>query len=58
MKNYSLVCRLIGFAVMALILTGCPKTQEGPQPSDTLIGNNNGMREDWINEADVAYAVA
>jgi peptidoglycan-associated lipoprotein len=58
MKNYSLIFRLAGCALIALVLTGCPKNQDGPQPSDTLVGNNNGMREDWINEADVSYAVS
>ena len=36
-------------------LTGCPKKDDAPTPSDTVMGGS-GSREDWSNETDVSYS--
>lgn len=42
--------------LVSLALTGCPKKDDAPTPSDTVMGFGAHNREDWINETDVSYS--
>ncbi len=47
--------KIIFLALITLVLTGCPKKDDAPTPSDTVMGSSSS-REDWINETDVSYS--
>lgn len=49
----SRILRLAAFALLALLLAGCPKKTNPPRPSDTVLGGRSGNSPDWIDSTDI-----